>query len=126
MKIKKFKNLWTMGVVIIIAILLVLNIAKWIFPQFVIEVAQTPQIVKFGQEAILQRAKNIGIQFDKFSEMEFYVNVVKNYTDHKKSIGENPDMAIKLAKDDFFDEDGQYKGSEWLAVYYDTFVEDDN
>ena len=79
-----------------------------------------------SKEAILQRAKNIGIQFDKFSEMEFYVNVVKNYTDHKKSIGENPDMAIKLAKDDFFDEDGQYKGSEWLAVYYDTFVEDDN
>ena len=77
----------------------------------------------FSKEAILQRAKNMGIQFDKFSEMEFYVNVVKNYTDHKKSIGENPDMAIKLAKDDFFDEDGQYKGSEWLAVYYDTFVE---
>lgn len=78
----------------------------------------------FSKEAILQRAKNMGIQFDKFSEMEFYVNVIKNYTDHKKSIGENPDMAIKLAKDDFFDEDGQYKGSEWLAVYYDTFVED--
>ena len=78
----------------------------------------------FSKESILQRAKNMGIQFDKFSEMEFYVNVIKNYTDHKKSIGENPDMAIKLAKDDFFDEDGQYKGSEWLAVYYDTFVED--
>lgn len=76
-----------------------------------------------SKETILQRAKNMGIQFDKFSEMEFYVNVIKNYTDHKKSIGENPDMAIKLAKDDFFDKDGQYKGSEWLAVYYDTFVE---
>ena len=78
----------------------------------------------FSKVAILQRAKNMGIQFDKFSEMEFYINVIKNYTDHKKSIGENPDMAIKLAKDDFFDEDGRYKGSEWLAVYYDTFVED--
>lgn len=77
----------------------------------------------FSKESILQRAKNMGIQFDKFSEMEFYVNVVKNYTDHKKSIGENPDMAIKLARDDFNDEDGEYKGSEWLAVYYDTFVE---
>lgn len=80
----------------------------------------------FSKEAILQRAKNIGIQFDKFSEMEFYVNVVKNYTDHKKSIGENPDMAIKLARDDFNDEDGEYKGSEWLAVYFDTFVEDED
>jgi hypothetical protein len=79
----------------------------------------------FSKEAILQRAKNMGIQFDKFSEMEFYVNVVKNYTDHKKSIGENPDMAIKLARDDFNDEDGEYKGSEWLAIYFDTFVKQD-
>lgn len=49
MKIKKFNNLWTMGLILIITILLVLNIAKWFFPEFVIEVAQTPQIVKFGQ-----------------------------------------------------------------------------
>lgn len=77
----------------------------------------------FSKESILQRAKNIGIQFEGFTEMEYYVNVVKNYTDHKKSIGENPDMAMKLARDDFFDEDGEYKGSEWLAVYFDTFVE---
>ena len=80
----------------------------------------------FSKETILQRAKNLGIQFDKFSEMEFYVNTVKNYTDHKKSIGENPEMAVKLARDDFNDEDGQFKGSEWLAVYFDTFVEDNN
>lgn len=38
-----------MGLILIIAILLALNIAKWSFPEFVIEVAQTPQIVKFGQ-----------------------------------------------------------------------------
>lgn len=76
-----------------------------------------------SKESILQRAKNMGIEFKGFNEMEYYVNVVKNYTDHKKSIGENLDMAMKLARDDFFDEDGEYKGSEWLAVYYDTFVE---
>ena len=49
MKIKKFNNLWTMGLVLVIAILVVLNVAKWVFPEFVIEVAQTEQIVKFGQ-----------------------------------------------------------------------------
>lgn len=78
----------------------------------------------FAKETILQKAKNMGIQFDDFNEMEYYVNVVKNYTDHKKSIGENVDMAMKLARDDFYDEDGEYKGSEWLAVYYDTFVKE--
>lgn len=77
-----------------------------------------------SKESIIQRAKNMGIEFKGFNEMEYYVNVVKNYTDHKKSIGENLDMAMKLARDDFFDEDGEYKGSEWLAVYYDTFVDD--
>ena len=76
-----------------------------------------------SKEIILQKAKNMGIEFEGFNEMEYYVNVVKNYTDHKKSIGENVDMAMKLARDDFFDEDGEYKGSEWLAVYYDTFVD---
>ena len=78
-----------------------------------------------SKESILQRAKSMGIEFKGFNEMEYYVNVVKNYTDHKKSIGENIDMAMKLARDDFFDEDGEYKGSEWLAVYYDTFVDAD-
>ena len=78
-----------------------------------------------SKETILQKAKNMGIEFKDFNEMEYYVNVVKNYTDHKKSIGENVDMAMKLARDDFFDEDGEYKGSEWLAVYFDTFVKED-
>lgn len=77
-----------------------------------------------SKDAVIQRAKTMGIQFDGFNEMEYYANVVKNYTDHKKTIGENLDMAMKLARDDFADEDGQYKGSEWLAVYFDTFVED--
>lgn len=75
-----------------------------------------------SKDAILQKARGMGIEFKGFNEMEYYVNVIKNYTDHKKSIGENPDMAMKLARDDFFDEDGRYKGSEWLAVYFDTFV----
>lgn len=78
-----------------------------------------------SKETILQRAKTMGIEFKGFNEMEYYVNVVKNYTDHKKSIGENLDMAMKLARDDFFDEDGVYKGSEWLAIYYDIFVDED-
>ena len=77
-----------------------------------------------SKEAILQKAKSMAINMDGYNEMELYANTLKNYTDHKKSIGQNPDMAIKLARDDFSDEDGQYKGSEWLAVYYDTFVEE--
>ena len=78
----------------------------------------------FSKENIMQRAKAMGVEFKDFTEMEFYVNTLKNYTDHKHSIGQNPDLAMKLSRDDFKDEDGEYKGSEWLAIYFDTFVKD--
>ena len=49
MKIKKFKNLWLMGLIIFGAILIVLYFAKLVFPEFVIGVAEMPTIVKFGE-----------------------------------------------------------------------------
>lgn len=81
-----------------------------------------------SEQAIIQKAKQMGMSMDGFTEKELYVNTVRNYTDHKKSIGQNPDLALKMAYDDFHDEDGEYngKGSEWLAVYYDNFVEVDD
>lgn len=80
----------------------------------------------FSKENIMQRAKAMGVEFKDFTEMEFYVNTLKNYTDHKHSIGQNPDLAMKLSRDDFKDEDGEYQGSEWLSVYYDDFVKKDD
>lgn len=77
----------------------------------------------FSEQAILQKAKQMGIKMDGFTEKELYVNTIRNYTDHKKSIGANPDLALKMAYDDFHDEDGKYQGSEWLSVYYDDFVQ---
>ena len=81
-----------------------------------------------SEQAIIQKAKQMGMAMDGFTEKELYVNTVRNYTDHKKSIGQNPDLALKMAYDDFHDEDGEYngKGSMWLAVYYDNFVEVDD
>lgn len=81
-----------------------------------------------SEQAIIQKAKQMGMSMDGFTEKELYVNTVRNYTDHKKSIGQNPDLALKMAYDDFHDEDGEYngKGSQWLAVYYDNFVKVDD
>ena len=81
-----------------------------------------------SEQVIIQKAKQMGMSMDGFTEKELYVNTVRNYTDHKKSIGQNPDLALKMAYDDFHDEDGEYngKGSMWLAVYYDNFVEVDD
>lgn len=81
-----------------------------------------------SEQAIIQKAKQMGMSMDGFTEKELYVNTVRNYTDHKKSIGLNPDLALRMAYEDFHDEDGEYngKGSQWLAVYYDNFVKVDD
>lgn len=49
MKVKKFKNLWLMGLILFSLILIGLYIAKIFFPNFVVGVAQIPAIVKFGE-----------------------------------------------------------------------------
>lgn len=48
MKIKKFKNLWTMGLIIFGAILVTLYLAKLIVPEFVVKIAEVDSIVRFG------------------------------------------------------------------------------
>ena len=48
MKIKRFNNLWTMGLIIFGSLLAILYLAKIIFPSFVVGVAEMPSIVKFG------------------------------------------------------------------------------
>ena len=49
MRIKKFDNLWTMGLIASGAILVFLYFLKLVFPEYYIGVAQNPNIVKFGE-----------------------------------------------------------------------------
>lgn len=48
MKIKKFKNLWTMGIILFSLILITLYLLKLIVPEFVIKIAEIDAVVKFG------------------------------------------------------------------------------
>lgn len=48
MKVKKFNNLWTMGLIIFGVILVVFYIIKIVNPSFIVGVAEIPSIVKFG------------------------------------------------------------------------------
>lgn len=48
MKVKRFKNLWTMGLILMGAILVLFYIAKIFFPEWIVGVAEIPSIVKFG------------------------------------------------------------------------------
>jgi hypothetical protein len=78
----------------------------------------------FRKEAIIPRFNQMGIEMKDFNEEELYTLTLAKYTDHKHTIGQNPDMAIKLARDFMIDPDSNVKGSERVAIYYDTFVED--
>lgn len=48
MKVKKFNNLWLMGLIICAGLLVVIYFIKLLFPNFVIEISHIDSIVKFG------------------------------------------------------------------------------
>lgn len=48
MKIKRFNNLWAMGLILFGAILVAFYLAKIFFPSFIIGIAETPRIVEIG------------------------------------------------------------------------------
>lgn len=77
----------------------------------------------FHKDAIMQKAKSMGKPMEHFGEKELYVATLMVYTDYKQSIGQNPDLAIRLAYDWLSDKDVAVKGAEKLAVYYDCIVE---
>lgn len=80
----------------------------------------------FSKEAISKHAKTIGRQMEGFTEKELEVATLMIYTDYKQSIGQNLDLAVRLAFDWLNDKDASVKGGEKLAVYYDCIVEGDD
>jgi hypothetical protein len=80
----------------------------------------------FSKEAISKHAKTIGRQMEGFTEKELEVATLMIYTDYKHSIGQNLDLAVRLAFDWLNDKDASVKGGEKLAVYYDCIIEGDD
>lgn len=77
----------------------------------------------FKMDRIIKRASELRVDFEKFSEEEFYVTVLMMYTDYKNTLGKgNVDIYIRLAKDFLYDDDASVKYSEKLAKYYDEIV----
>ena len=48
MKVKRFNNLWAMGLILFGAILVAFYLAKIFFPEFIIAIAEIPSIVNIG------------------------------------------------------------------------------
>lgn len=83
----------------------------------------------FTKENIAQKAKQMGIQMEEFSEDELLLATMMVYTDYCKAlkpyIGENMDAYVKIAHAFLVDKDASVKGGEKLAVYYDNIVEEE-
>lgn len=78
----------------------------------------------FSKEMISQKAKQMGMNFDKFSEEELEIATLLAYSDYCKTLGtSNMDLYVRLAKDWLEDKDVAVKGGEKLAVYHDCIVE---
>ena len=48
MKVKRFNNLWAMGLILCGVLLVAFYLAKIFFPEFIVGVAEIPAIVNFG------------------------------------------------------------------------------
>lgn len=77
----------------------------------------------FSKEAITRHVKQIGRQMQGFGEKELEVTTLMIYTDYKNSIGQNLDLAVRLAFDWLNDKDASVKGAEKLAIYHDCIIE---
>ena len=80
----------------------------------------------FSKEAIMQRAKQTGRSMEGFGTKELEVATLMVYTDYKQSIGQNIDLAVRLAFDWLTDNDAAVKGAEKLAIYHDCIIEGDD
>lgn len=76
-------------------------------------------------DAVLKRAQDMGIEFEKFSPEEFYATVLMVFTDFSKALGSNAlDTYIKMAKLWLCDPDASVRYSKKLAAYYDNIVDE--
>lgn len=69
------------------------------------------------KEQVIQNAKQMGIEFDKYNEEEFLTTYYMVMSDYP-SIANEPHTYISLAKDWLEDKDSKLKGSEKLCAYY--------
>lgn len=81
---------------------------------------------RFGlpKEEVLKKAKDMGVKFHNYDEMEFYVTYLMLISDFKH-IFNDPHQYLSMAKDWLEDDDIERRGSEKLCAYLYTIVLDE-
>lgn len=84
----------------------------------------------FTKENVVQKARQMGIKMDEFTEDELYTATLMAYTDYRDAVkpfvGSNMEIYLFLGKAFLTDKDASIKGGEKLAVYHDCIVEDED
>lgn len=77
----------------------------------------------FEKSRVIQRAKEMGVDFKDFDEEEYVTTVMMIASDFGRTVGMNDtDKMYRMAYDWLNDPDAGIRGSEKLAVYYDEIV----
>ena len=76
---------------------------------------------KMRKEDVLAQAKQMGVKFEEFSEMEFYVVYLMMISDYK-NVANDHRMYLSMAKDWLEDDDIEVSPSEKLCIYYYDIV----
>ena len=81
---------------------------------------------KYGlsKEQLIQQAKNMGVKFKDYDEMEFYAVYLMMISDYPSVGGDYP-IYIQMAKDFLEDEDSALKGSDKVCEYLYKIVLDE-
>ena len=78
---------------------------------------------RFGwsKEQVVQQSRNMGVKFEEYDEMEFYVTYLMQMSDYPK-VANEPHTYLAMAKEWLEDDDVELKGSEKLCAYLYTIV----
>ena len=78
---------------------------------------------QFERNRVIQRGKEMGVDFKDFTEEEFVTTALMIATDFGKTVGmNNTDQIFRMAVNWLEDDDAELQGGEKLAVYYDEIV----
>lgn len=76
---------------------------------------------KIPYDKLIEQAKNMGVRFDDYSELEFYATYLAMITDYRTVSGEYS-LYLKMAKEFLEDDDAELKGSDKICAYLYTIV----
>lgn len=76
---------------------------------------------QLSKQEVLNKAKQMGVKFEEFSEEEFYATYLAMITDYK-NVGNDPHIYLSLAKQFLEDDDIELSPSEKVYAYLNYIV----